>query len=173
VKPVKRTRDGARIFTALKKEAGKGGRPSKMEEARETIIEHLRACVPIEVACAAARVSARAYFGWIAKGEQNPSGKYGQFAVDCRAALAQAEIALITIVLEAAKTGKLGGWLPAMTTLSRRWPVRWAHRTAPIEPVSPGDTIEPEPKPEAKNLTVTDSTTPVFPDPSSMTPVSH
>src|SRR5690606_15558717 len=61
---------------------------------------------------------------WLARGEKEPNGVYGQFCQAIKDAEARAEVHLVALIRNAATEN----WTAAMTLLERRHPERWGRR---------------------------------------------
>lgn len=95
-----------------------GGRPTKFKpELCQRIIDNIKICMPLELACKAAGVSYAAFRIWMRKGEEAKSGRFREFFEDVQRAESEAMSAnLATIVLAV----KNRDWRAAAWILERR-----------------------------------------------------
>lgn len=94
------------------------GRPTKFKpELCQRIIDNIKICMPLELACKAAGVSYAAFRIWMRKGEEAKSGRFREFFEDVQRAESEAMSAnLATIVLAV----KNRDWRAAAWILERR-----------------------------------------------------
>lgn len=99
------------------------GRPSKLTpEAIAKILDLVRECVPVTVACRAAGIGYSTLKDWRARGREEPESIYGEFAVALEEAVAVAEIEMVKAVYSAATSDpKSAQWM-----LERRFGGRWS-----------------------------------------------
>lgn len=76
-----------------------GGRPSRIEEVKDRLIENIRLGVPIATAAIAAGIAERSYYEWKEKAEEDNkkglSNKYTQFLQELKEAEHEAEQRLL------------------------------------------------------------------------------
>lgn len=95
-----------------------GGRPTKFTPERcKQIIDNIKLCMPLELACKAAGVSYACFRIWMNKGEEAKSGRFREFFDDVQRAESDAMAGnLATIVLAV----KNRDWRAAAWILERR-----------------------------------------------------
>ena len=100
-------------------------RPTKLTpQVRERIAESIRAGAYAEQAARAAGITPSTYYDWIKRGEAGER-PFSEFSDAVRACEAEAEVAAITVLRDAAQTGE---WRAAAHYLERRHPERWGRR---------------------------------------------
>jgi hypothetical protein len=108
-----------------------GGRPSKLPDSKELILEAIRAGCYAEQAAEAAGVSKSSFYAWQARGERESEGIYHDFVVELRKAEAEAELSAVRIVRSAIED-ELNPRI-ALAFLERRFPKRWRrHQTSEL-----------------------------------------
>jgi len=100
-------------------------RPTKLTpKVRERIVESIRAGAYAEQAARAAGIAPSTYYGWLRRGEAGEP-TFSEFSEALRAGEAEAEIAAVATIREAAQAGD---WRAAAHYLERRHPERWGRR---------------------------------------------
>lgn len=99
----------------------KASHPRKLTpEVHETLVYHIASGKPVLVACGLVRVSKSAFYEWIQRGEDDPEGPCGQFALD----VAEAQAAFKARILD--QWYNLGvetkQWTAMATLLERLFP---------------------------------------------------
>ena len=101
-------------------------------KVRERIVESIRAGAYAEQAARAAGIAPSTYCDWLRRGEAGEP-TFSEFSEALRAGEAEAEIAAVATIREAAQAGD---WRAAAHYLERRHPERWGRRGQPqVEPV--------------------------------------
>ena len=129
------------------------GRPTKLtDDRRGTICEALRRGVSIEGACDLANVSARIFYKWRNRGEdelqrveeghrscrvRKREKPFVQFFRETTRAIAESEKELVKNIKDAAPDD----WRAAIALLERRFPERWSKRTN-VDITSGGEPVE-------------------------------
>ena len=108
-------------------------RPTKLTpQVRDQIAEAIRLGAYAEQAAAAAGIASSTYYDWIKRGDAGEQ-PFSEFSEALRACEAQAEVAAVTVLRDAAQAGD---WRAAAHYLERRHPERWGRRPQPqVEPV--------------------------------------
>ncbi len=103
-------------------------RPTKLTpEVRERIVGSIRAGAYAEQAARAAGIAPSTYYDWLRRGEAGEP-TFSEFSEALRAGEAEAEIAAVATIREAAQAGD---WRAAAHYLERRHPERWGRGTRP------------------------------------------
>jgi transposase len=105
---------------------GKGiGRPPKLNaERQERILQALRAGNYVEVAARYGGIGYSTMRTWIERGEKETDGPYRDFMEAVEKARAEAEVGMVAVVKNAARTQ----WQAAAWWLERSFPARWGRR---------------------------------------------
>lgn len=100
-------------------------RPTKLTpERQQRIIDALLAGNYFETSCRYAGIHPATAYGWMAKGERQPTGPYREFFEAIKRAEAQAEVLAVAEVRKAWSDS----WQAAMTWLERKFADRWGRR---------------------------------------------
>jgi len=103
-------------------------RPTKLTpKVRERIVESIRAGAYAEQAARAAGIAPSTYYDWLRRGEAGEQ-PFSEFSEALRAGEAEAEVAAVANIREAANAGD---WRAAAHYLERRHPERWGRRARP------------------------------------------
>jgi transposase-like protein len=111
-------------------------RPTKLTpEVREQIAESIRAGAYAEQAARAAGISPSTFYDWLRRGEAGEA-PFSEFSETVRAREAEAEVAAVTMIRQAAEAGD---WRAAAHYLDRKHPERWGRLSPPaVERVEEG-----------------------------------
>jgi hypothetical protein len=97
-------------------------RPTKLTaDVSERIVQAMRAGNYPEPAARAAGISASTYYRWIARGQQEPTGVFHDFAEAVARADGEAEVHAIAVLRRAMTED----WRAALAFVERRHPERW------------------------------------------------
>jgi len=91
-------------------------------EVTHALIAFLRAGSFVETAVAAAGISRSTFFVWMKRGEKAHMGKFRQFYLDVRKAMADFEVGAVNSIREA---GANGSWQASAWLLERKFPDEW------------------------------------------------
>jgi hypothetical protein len=105
-------------------------RPTKLTpKATDRILQGIRAGNHVEPACRSAGIAPSTYYSWLARGEREPDGIYGEFCEQLRLAEAEAEVHAVALLRRAMPDD----WRAALAYLERRHPERWRrHQTTEL-----------------------------------------
>lgn len=93
-------------------------------EARDRVVEAVRAGNFPAVAARYAGISPRTLRRWMARGRREPKGRYREFHDAVRHAESLAEIRAVAMLQKQMQ----GNWRAALTFLERKFPSRWGKR---------------------------------------------
>ena len=111
-------------------------RPTKLTpKVREHIVESIRAGAYAEQAAHAAGIAPSTYYDWLRRGEAGER-PFSEFSDALRAGEAEAEVAAVTVIRDAAQAGD---WRAAAHYLDRRHPERWGRRHHVDQAAEPTD----------------------------------
>lgn len=100
---------------------GSGWALALTPEIGEKILEHVRSGMPYSMACNLERVPQSTGASWLAKGEEDPDGNFGDFAADVR----QQQAEFVQEAINGIKQAGLNDarqWTALMTLLERIYP---------------------------------------------------
>jgi len=114
-------------------------RPTKLTtQVRERIAESIQAGAYAEQAARAAGIAPSTYYEWIKRGESGEQ-PFSEFSEAVRAREAEAEVAAVTVLRDAAQAGD---WRAAAHYLERRHPERWGTRKG-VKPTEDEEHVDP------------------------------
>lgn len=112
------------------------GRPDYRltQELAEEFVSALLAGNYVSTACDVIGVSRKTFRHWISKGKKQRRGKYREFLLAIREALARGEAADVALV----NAGAVGDWKAAAFKLEHRWRKRWGQKSVEVKHSLPG-----------------------------------
>lgn len=93
------------------------------EERAATALEAIASGANHKTAANLAGVSQKTFSEWLSRGENDPDGPFGQWALNVRQAQAKFEQAMLEKVIEHSEAK--GNWIGFMTILERRFSEHW------------------------------------------------